>query len=58
MPQVPLGCARYSVQLSKPLGIVLEEDKSGSIFVVRPAVTASSASAQVAGLESYWSNGD
>ncbi|GAB4818674.1 hypothetical protein N2152v2_005720 [Parachlorella kessleri] len=31
--RVPLGCARYSVQLSKPLGIVLEEDKSGTIFV-------------------------
>ena len=35
--QVPPGCARYSVKLSKPLGLVLEEDKFGNIFVVRAA---------------------
>ncbi|KAG2439932.1 hypothetical protein HXX76_004051 [Chlamydomonas incerta] len=33
--QVPIGCARYSVSLKKPLGVVLEQDvKSGNIFVV------------------------
>ncbi|KXZ44708.1 hypothetical protein GPECTOR_63g35 [Gonium pectorale] len=32
--RVPIGCARYSVSLRKPLGIVLEQDnKSGNIFV-------------------------
>jgi hypothetical protein len=33
--QVPPGCSRYSVELRKPLGLVLEEDRHGSIFVVR-----------------------
>jgi len=28
----PPGCNRFKVELSKPLGIVLEEDKSGNIF--------------------------
>lgn len=33
--QLPIGCARYSVSLKKPLGMVLEQDvKSGNIFVV------------------------
>lgn len=32
--QVPPGCARYTVQLSKPLGMVLEEKSNGSILVV------------------------
>lgn len=31
----PPGCSRYTVELRKPLGIVLEQkDKSGDIFVV------------------------
>lgn len=29
----PPGCSRFKVELSKPLGVVLEEDKSGNIFV-------------------------
>ncbi|KAI5071172.1 hypothetical protein GOP47_0013423 [Adiantum capillus-veneris] len=29
----PPGCSRVKVELSKPLGIVLEEDKAGNIFV-------------------------
>lgn len=29
----PAGCSRFKVELRKPLGIVLEEDKSGNIFV-------------------------
>jgi hypothetical protein len=33
--QVPSGCRRYSVELRKPLGMVLEEDRHGAIFVVR-----------------------
>lgn len=32
--EIPPGCARYSVTLSKPLGLILEEDRdSGSIYV-------------------------
>jgi len=30
----PPGCARYSIEVRKPLGLVLEEDKSGDIFVM------------------------
>lgn len=30
---MPMNCARYSVKLSKPLGLVLEESKDGSIYV-------------------------
>ncbi|CAD7700041.1 unnamed protein product, partial [Ostreobium quekettii] len=30
---IPLGCARYQVLLSKPLGIVLEEANSSGIYV-------------------------
>lgn len=33
--QPPPGCSRYTVELRKPLGLVLEEDRHGSIFVVR-----------------------
>ncbi len=33
--QPPPGCNRYTVELRKPLGLVLEEDRHGSIFVVR-----------------------
>eukprot|EP01018_Ginkgo_biloba_P039597 Gb_22216 [translate_table: standard] len=29
----PPGCSRIKLELSKPLGIVLEEDKVGNIFV-------------------------
>ncbi|KAH7300721.1 hypothetical protein KP509_24G075800 [Ceratopteris richardii] len=29
----PPGCTRMKVELSKPLGMILEEDKSGNIFV-------------------------
>lgn len=32
-PQVPEGCSRYTVELSRPLGLVLEERSSGEIFV-------------------------
>ena len=32
--KVPPGCARYEVKLKRPLGLVLEEDKQGNIFVV------------------------
>ena len=35
MSQVPPGCRRYSVELRKPLGMVLEEDRHGAIYVVR-----------------------
>ena len=30
---VPPGCSRYSVQVKRPLGLVLEEDTKGNIFV-------------------------
>ena len=30
----PPGCSRYEVCIKKPLGLVLEEDKAGKIFVV------------------------
>lgn len=30
----PPGCSRYEVRIKKPLGLVLEEDKTGKIFVV------------------------
>lgn len=30
---IPANCSRYKVKLSKPLGLVLEEDRSGAIFV-------------------------
>eukprot|EP00899_Mesostigma_viride_P015905 jgi/Mesvir1/24315/Mv11001-RA.1 len=30
---VPAGCSRYKVELSKPLGLVLAEDKWGNIIV-------------------------
>ena len=32
--QAPPGCSRYTVELRKPLGLVLEEDRHGCIFVV------------------------
>ena len=32
--KVPPGCSRYEVKLKRPLGLVLEEDKQGNIFVV------------------------
>ncbi len=33
--QVPIGCSRYTLQLKKPMGLVLEQDsKTGNIFVV------------------------
>ena len=35
LPQPPPGCARYTVVLGKPLGLVLEEDGNGGIVVVR-----------------------
>jgi hypothetical protein len=31
--QAPPGCSRYAVELRKPLGLVLEEDSHGSIYV-------------------------
>lgn len=31
--KVPTGCSRYTVSISKPLGIVLEERKEGGIIV-------------------------
>ena len=31
--QVPPGCSRYEVELSRPLGLFLEETKSGTIVV-------------------------
>jgi hypothetical protein len=32
--EIPPGCARYSVTLSKPLGLILEQDRdNGSIYV-------------------------
>eukprot|EP00198_Chlamydomonas_reinhardtii_P006418 XP_001695754.1 predicted protein [Chlamydomonas reinhardtii] len=45
MPWVlPIGCARYSVSLKKPLGMVLEQDvKSGNIFVVEVKAGGSAA---------------
>ena len=30
---VPPGCARYAVEIKKPLGMYLAEDKNGNIFV-------------------------
>jgi len=30
---VPPGCARYAVELKKPLGMFLAQDKNGNIFV-------------------------
>lgn len=32
--QIPPGCARYTVKLSKPLGLILEERPEGGIVVV------------------------
>lgn len=32
-PQVPPGCSRYEVELSRPLGLILEENKNGTIVV-------------------------
>ena len=29
----PPGCSRYEIRVKKPLGLVLEEDKAGNIFV-------------------------
>ena len=29
----PPGCSRYSIKVKRPLGLVLEEDKQGNIFV-------------------------
>eukprot|EP00898_Chlorokybus_atmophyticus_P002576 jgi/Chlat1/3319/Chrsp22S03414 len=29
----PAGCSRFSVTLKRPLGLILEEDKAGNIFV-------------------------
>ncbi|KAK9806074.1 hypothetical protein WJX72_000187 [[Myrmecia] bisecta] len=34
----PPGCARYTAVLGKPLGLVLEERKSGGIFVAEVQV--------------------
>jgi hypothetical protein len=31
--EIPANCSRYKVKISKPLGLVLEEDRSGAIFV-------------------------
>lgn len=31
--RVPPGCSRYTVELRKPMGVVLEEDKLSNIFV-------------------------
>jgi S1-C subfamily serine protease len=31
--QVPPGCSRYDVELRRPLGLVLEERKTGEIIV-------------------------
>lgn len=33
--QIPPGCSRYTVQLKKPLGLVLEQNNTGNIYVVR-----------------------
>jgi hypothetical protein len=35
--QIPPGCSRYTVQLKKPLGLVLEQNNTGNIYVVRGA---------------------
>ena len=37
----PPGCSRYEVRIKKPLGLVLEEDKSGKIFVMEVIGTSS-----------------
>ena len=34
MDQTPPGCSRYQVNLTKPLGLVLEESKAESVVVV------------------------
>lgn len=39
----PPGCARYSVTLSKPLGLVLEENKSAGTIVVADVVEGGNA---------------
>lgn len=31
--EAPPGCSRYSIRVRRPLGLVLEEDKQGNIFV-------------------------
>lgn len=31
--RVPIGCSRYTISISKPLGLVLEERKEGGIIV-------------------------
>ena len=31
--KLPPGCSRYSIKVKRPLGLVLEEDKQGNIFV-------------------------
>ncbi len=43
MDQVPAGCSRYSVSLGKPLGLVLEENKSTGTIVVAEIVPGGNA---------------
>lgn len=43
MDQIPSGCSRYSVSLGKPLGLVLEENKSTGTIVVAEIVPGGNA---------------
>lgn len=45
--QVPEGCSRYTVVLSKPLGLALEEDGKGGIFVAEVHEGGNAARAEV-----------
>jgi C-terminal processing protease CtpA/Prc len=41
--QVPTGCSRYSVSLGKPLGLVLEENKSTGTIIVAEIIPGGNA---------------
>jgi hypothetical protein len=45
--QVPKGCSRYPVVLSRPLGLALEEDGKGGIFVAEVREGGNAAQAKV-----------
>lgn len=45
--QIPAGCSRYTVELTRPLGLVLEEDGNGGIKVVEVAEGGNGARAEL-----------
>jgi len=47
--EIPAGCMRYSVTLSKPLGLVLEEDRAAGTIIVADVLDGGNA-AKVGGI--------